>query len=211
MAEPAAMRERRHRNARDPVAECRTRSVAPASDAGTHPMSEAVEASDVDTLVEHLYLELRALARSVRRRGGAPDTLHTTALVNELYLRLADAERLRFGEPRQFFAYAAQAMRHLLLDRAKLQMRIKRENPALRVALADPEVDAIPVDPALALELDAALDALLAQDARAAEVVNLHFFAGLPLPQVAGLLGLSLRTVARDWRFATAFLKARVS
>lgn len=138
-------------------------------------MNQAMDASDVDTLVEQLYLELRTLARSVRRRGGAPDTLHTTALVNELYLKLADAERLRFGEPRQFFSYAAQAMRHLLLDRAKLQMRLKRENALVRVGLTDPDVDALAVDPALALELDAALDKLLAQDARAAEVVDLHF------------------------------------
>lgn len=174
-------------------------------------MSQAAGSSDVDTLVDQLYLELRALARSVRRRGGTPDTLHTTALVNELYLKLADAERLRFGEPRQFFSYAAQAMRHLLLDRAKLQMRLKRENPLLRVALTDPDVESITVDPALALELDAALDQLLLRDERAAEVVNLHFFAGLGLSQVAELLDIAPRTAARDWRFASAFLKARLS
>ncbi len=167
--------------------------------------------SHVDALVEQLYLQLRTLARSVRRRGGASDTLHTTALVNELYVKLADAERLRFGEPRQFFAYAAQAMRHILIDRAKLQMRIKREDPLLRVALTDPDVEAVTIDPALALELDAALDTLTARDARAAEVVNLHFFAGLTLQQVADLLDIAPRTVARDWRFASAFLKARLA
>src|SRR3569623_961859 len=102
-------------------------------------MQQGAEASGVDALVDGLYLQLRALARSERRRSGAPATLHTTALVNELYLKLADVVRLRFGEARQFFSYAAQAMRHILLDRAKLQMRLKREDRRLRVALTDPD------------------------------------------------------------------------
>src|SRR3569623_1759238 len=174
-------------------------------------MQQVAEASGVDALVDGLYLQLRALARSERRRSGAPDTLHTTALANVLYLKLADAERLRFGEARQFFSYAAQAMRHILLDRAKLQMRLKREDRRLRVALTAPDVEALTIDPAQALERDAALDALLLQDPRAADVVDLHYFAGLGLDQVAGLLGIAPRTVARDWRFASAFLKARLT
>lgn len=174
-------------------------------------MLQSVDASGVDELVDGLYLQLRALARSERRRGNSPDTLHTTALVNELYLKLADAERLRFGEARQFFSYAAQAMRHILLDRAKLQMRLKREDARLRVALTHPDVEALAIDPAQALELDAALDTLRVQDARAAEVVELHFFAGLGLDQVAALLDISPRTAARDWRFASAFLKTRLT
>jgi RNA polymerase sigma factor (TIGR02999 family) len=174
-------------------------------------MQQVVDARGVDELVDGLYQQLRVLARSERRRGGAPDTLHTTALVNELYLKLADAERLRFGEPRQFFSYAAKAMRHILLDRAKLQMRLKREDKQLRVALTDADVEALTIDPSQALELDAALDGLLLRDARAAEVVELHYFAGLGLDQVASLLGVAPRTVARDWRFAAAFLKARLA
>jgi RNA polymerase sigma factor (TIGR02999 family) len=174
-------------------------------------MRRVGQAQGVHELVEGLYQQLRVLARSERRRGGAPDTLHTTALVNELYLKLADAERLRFGEARQFFSYAAKAMRHILLDRAKLQMRLKREDRRLRVSLTDPDLEALTIDPAQALELDAALDTLLERDARAAEVVDLHFFAGLGLEQVAALLDVAPRTVARDWRFASAFLKARLS
>lgn len=165
----------------------------------------------IDGLVDRLYVQLRALARSERRRNSTPDTLRTTALVNELYLKLADSERLRFGEAKQFFSYAAQAMRHILLDRAKLQMRLKRGDARLRVPLTNPDVEAIAVDPAQALELDAALDELLSRDERAAEVVHLHYFAGLSLDQAADLLGISPRTAARDWRFASAFLKARLS
>lgn len=164
----------------------------------------------VDELVAHLYQQLRVLARSERRRSGGPDTLHTTALVNEVYVKLADAERLRFGEPRQFFSYAAQAMRHVLLDRAKLQMRLKREDSRLRVSLTDPDVEAVSVDPNDAVVLDAALTELLKVDSRAAQVVELHFFAGLGLQQIADLLDVHRRTVDRDWRFASAFLKAQL-
>jgi len=174
-------------------------------------MRRTADTDGLDGLVDRLYVQLRALARSERRRSSAPDTLRTTALVNELYLKLADAERLRFGEPRQFFAYAAQAMRHILLDRARLQMRLKRGDARLRVPLTNPDVEAIAVDPAQALELDAALDQLRARDERAADVVHLHYFAGLGIDQVADLLGVAPRTAARDWRFASAFLKARLS
>lgn len=173
-------------------------------------MHEQVPGNGVDVLVAQLYQQLRVLARSERRRGDSPDTLQTTALVNEVYLKLADAERLRFGEPRQFFAYAAQAMRHILLDRAKLQMRLKRADNRLRVSLTDPDAQAVAVDPNDAVVLDAALTELGALDARAAQVVELHFFAGLGLQQIADLLGVHRRTVDRDWRFAAAFLKSQL-
>lgn len=174
-------------------------------------MRQIVDTDGLDGLVDQLYLQLRVLARSERRRSSTPDTLRTTALVNELYLKLADAERLRFGEAKQFFSYAAQAMRHILLDRAKLQMRLKRGDARLRVPLTNPDVEAIAVDPTQALELDGALDQLQVRDARAAEVVNLHYFAGLGLDQVAELLDIAPRTAARDWRFASAFLKSRLT
>lgn len=173
-------------------------------------MGEHNPGNGVDELVAQLYRQLRVLAHSERRRSDGPDTLHTTALVNELYLKLADAERLRFGEPRQFFAYAAQAMRHILLDRAKLQLRLKRGDERLRVSLTSPDAQAVAVDPNDAVVLDAALGELAGVDARAAQVVELHFFAGLGLQQIADLLGVHRRTVDRDWRFAAAFLKAQL-
>jgi RNA polymerase sigma factor (TIGR02999 family) len=173
-------------------------------------MRQNTGVDSLDHLVDRLYSQLRILARSERRRSGSPETLHTTALVSELYLKLAETERLRFGEAKQFFSYAAQAMRHILLDRAKLQMRLKREDVRLRVSMTDPDAAAVAIDPARALELDAAMTQLLARDKRAAEVVDLHFFAGLGLDQVAELLDIAPRTAARDWRFASAFLKARL-
>jgi len=173
-------------------------------------MHDEIPGNRIDDLVAPLYQQLRVLARNERRRGGGPDTLHTTALVNELYLKLADAERLRFGEPRQFFSYAAQAMRHILLDRAKLQMRQKREDSRLRVSLTDPDVEEVSVEPGDAIVLDNALSQLTTLDPRAAHVVELHFFAGLGLQQIADVLGVHRSTVDRDWRFAAAFLKAQL-
>ena len=173
-------------------------------------MSEEIAGSEVDQLVAQLDEELRVIARSERRRADAPDTLHTTALVNEVYVKLATADSLRFGEPRQFFAYAAQAMRYILLDRAKLQLRLKREDSRLRVSLTDPDVDSVAVDPHDAVILDSALTELSKQDPRAAHVVELHFFAGLGLQQIADLLDVHRRTIDRDWRFASAFLKAQL-
>ena len=79
----------------------------------------------VDELITDLYEELRTLAHSERRRGGSPQTIDTTVLLNELYLKLAEAERLRFGGPRQFFAYAAQSMRYILMERARHRARLK--------------------------------------------------------------------------------------
>lgn len=173
-------------------------------------MTEEASGSGVDELVDQLYEQLRVIARSERRHADSPDTLHTTALVNEVYLKLAAADHLRFGEPRQFFAYAAQAMRYILLDRAKLQMRLKREDSRLRVSLTDPDVDSVSVNPHDAVILDSALTELSKQDARAAHVVELHFFAGLGLQKIADLLDVNRRTIDRDWRFASAFLKAQL-
>lgn len=164
----------------------------------------------VDALVSGLYEDLRRLARRERRRGGSPQTLDTTALVSELYLRLADTERLRFGDARQFFAYAARAMRHIVLDRARNHARLKAGGDQVRVSFTAQGMGGLVLDPTQALELDDSLRALAAEDARAAEVVELHFFAGLPLERVAEVLGLTRRTIDRDWQFARSYLLARL-
>ena len=100
-------------------------------------------AQGVHELVSELYEDLRTVARRERRRGGSPQTLHTTALVNELYLRLAETERLRFGDPRQFFVYAARAMRHVLLDRARNAGRLKAGGDQVRISMTDPGMGAL--------------------------------------------------------------------
>lgn len=169
-------------------------------------LSKTATYAGADALFTEVYDRLKAMA-SCQRARGAPGTLGTTELVHELYLRMGGESGKRFADPAQFFAYAAQAMRHLMIDAARSRMQLKAGGDQLRVSMIDPMVDAVQIDPAQAVELDAALCALELDDARAARVVEFHFFAGLPLERVAELLGVARRTVARDWRYARAFLE----
>lgn len=155
------------------------------------------------------YGKLRSLARRELSRRHA-NTLDTTALVHEVYLKICLREDLCFAEARKFFSYAATAMRHVLIDRANRRLSLKLGSGAAHVSLDAAGVDAFCADPMLALQLDAALRALQTENERAAKVVELHYFAGLSLEQVACLLGLTRRTIDRDWRFARAFLLAHV-
>jgi RNA polymerase sigma factor (TIGR02999 family) len=174
-------------------------------------MQVAVTAeSRADAIYGDVYERLKAMASRQRLRGGAPRTLCTTELVHEAYLRMGDSN-FRYQQSAQFFAYAARAMRHILADAARRRLQPKRGGDQARITLTDPVVDSVQVDPQLALQLDEALSALDNDDARAAQVVELHYFAGLDLQQVADTLGIARRTVDRDWRYARAFLAARAN
>jgi len=171
--------------------------------------STSIDPPDLNTLFSDVYSQLRRLARG--QRGAGQDTLNTTALVHELFLQMSrGGENLKFIEPRQFYAYAAQAMRHLLIDRARARARIKRGGDLQRVDLTESAADPARMAPEQALALDAALRKLAVADARAAEVVELHYFAGLPVERIATLLGTSSRTIDRDWRYARAFLHSQL-
>lgn len=162
-----------------------------------------------DALFAVVYARLKAMAaRQLSNHRHA--TLDTTELVHELYLRMGQREALRFEHPAQFFAYAARAMRHLLINRARDRLRLCAGGQWLRVTLDDHGLKLALDTAEQALALDAALDALEQSDARAAQVVELRYFAGLSLEQVAETLGLARRTIDRDWRFARAFIKARM-
>jgi RNA polymerase sigma factor (TIGR02999 family) len=168
------------------------------------------QSTSIDVQFNEVYNQLRRLARGQRAAG--QDTLNTTALVHELYLQMRHGGgSLQFNEPRQFYAYAAQAMRHLLVDRARARLRLKRGGDLRRVDMTDSAIDATRVDPEQALALDAALGKLATEDARAAEVVELHYFAGLPIERIAEILEVSPRTVDRNWRYARAFLHAELA
>jgi len=158
-------------------------------------------------MFSEVYQRLKALASRQRLRSGSPKTLCTTELVHETYLRLGQSN-YRHEKTAQFFAYAARAMRHILTDAARRRIQLKRGGDQSRVDLSDPAVEAVHLDAGLALQLDQALAALEREDARAAQVVELHFFGGLDLQQVADVLGVARRTVDRDWRFARASLAA---
>ncbi len=167
-------------------------------------MSNATSGSSVDELVALFYADLKQIARKQRRRES--DTTNTTQLVHELYLQIAGRGELRFDKPVQFYAYAAQAMRHLLVDHARARGRLKAGGEQERVTLDESIQDNIHLLSAQAIELDSALTRLEQIDARAANLVELHFFGGQSFDRIAELLETSRRTVFRDWEFARAFL-----
>ncbi|GAA0719000.1 ECF-type sigma factor [Dokdonella soli] len=165
-------------------------------------------APPLGALFDAVYDRLKALA-SRQLALGPRGTLDTTALVHELYLRLYSSHELAFEHPAQFFAYAARAMRHVLADRARKHLRRKAGGEWIRTALTATAEDQLAVASAeQALALDEALTQLEQTDARAAHVVELRYFAGLSPEQIAELLGITRRTVDRDWRYARAFLHA---
>ena len=168
------------------------------------PRSPAAVDHGADTLFNEVYERLKAMAsRELAKSDGA--TLNTTALVHELYMKITTGRELTFAEPAQFFGYAAQAMRHILVDRARQRLRIKRGSGVVPVDIVSNDV-AADTTAEHALELDEALKKLERDDPRAAQLVALHYFAGLPLPRIAEILGVTERTLSRDWRFARAFL-----
>jgi len=167
-----------------------------------------------DRLFALLYDELRRLAHRALADQRHEATLQTTALVHELYLRLVGSFAPREGDRRRFFGAAARAMRRILIDRARERLADKRgagERPlpldeagfAAAAARGGASVEA---QAAEALAVDQALAALERHDPRLAELVELRFFAGCSVEESASLLGLSERTVKRDWQKARALL-----
>ncbi len=156
-----------------------------------------------------VYEELRALAarRLLAERPGA--TLQATALVHEVFLRVAGGSPARFDGAAHFFAAAAEAMRRILVERARARGAHKRGGGRRRVTL---DASALSIDsvPDEILDLDSALDKLAAEDPRKARLVELRFFAGLSLVEAAAALSISQATADRDWAYARAFLFAEL-
>ncbi|MEO7051585.1 MAG: ECF-type sigma factor [Rhodanobacter sp.] len=170
---------------------------------------QSYSAGSTDALFATVYARLKAMAaHQLASRHGT--TLDTTELVHELYLRIGPRDALHFEHPAQFFSYAAHAMRHLLANRARDRLRLRAGGQWMKMTLDVDELHLALDTAGYALALDAALDALELSDARAAQVVELHYFAGLSLQQIGDALGLARRTIDRDWRFARAFLKAHM-
>jgi RNA polymerase sigma factor (TIGR02999 family) len=161
-----------------------------------------------DALFTCLYAQLRRLARKVRADRPS-DTLNTTALVHEAYLKLVRPDLVNWQSRLHFYRVAAKAMRQVLVNAAKARARQKRGGGAPHVAFNEHlhgEPDAPAVSPESLLALNDALMRLAVLDARQAEVVECRFFAGLSVPEVATALDISPSTVKRDWRAARAFL-----
>jgi len=156
-------------------------------------------------MFETVYERLKATARrELARSSGA--TLNTTGLVHEAYLKICVRSDLAFVDPGQFYIYAARSMRTILIDHARFRACVKGGGGTTSVTLSDYCGEDLLGNPSLALQLDAALDALEQDNSRVAKVVELHYFAGLSLEAVAGLLGVVRRTIDRDWRYARAFI-----
>jgi RNA polymerase sigma factor (TIGR02999 family) len=156
-----------------------------------------------------LYRELRALAHAQLRRRVPLPSLATTALVHEAYLKLADRSRLDLRDRGHFMALAARAMRQIVVDHARRRAAGKRGGYAVaevfdegRAAAGAPNVDV--------LALDEALSRLEGVDARLSRLVEMRFFGGLSVEETAAALGLSERTVKREWQKARAFLYAEL-
>lgn len=159
-----------------------------------------------EVLFAEVYQRLKAMAgKQLARKSG--DSINTTGLVHELYLRMAVGSERRFRDPAQFFDYAAKAMRHIVIDRARARTRDKRGGAdAIRVDVLSDTTSLADFTAERALEIDDALRRLEGHSARCARIVELHFFAGLPLDRVAEQMNISTRTVNREWRVARAFL-----
>jgi RNA polymerase sigma factor (TIGR02999 family) len=160
---------------------------------------------DASAFLPHVYEELHRQARRYMN-GERPDhTLQTTALVNEVYLRLVTWKDVRWQNRAHFFAVSAQMMRRILVDFARDKQYLKRGGGAVRVSLSDAAafVEERATD---LVALDEVLTALAKTDARKAQVVEMRFFGGLSNAEVAAVLQVSEETVMRDWRLAKVWL-----
>jgi RNA polymerase sigma factor (TIGR02999 family) len=166
--------------------------------------SEGDEAA-LDTLVPLIESELRRLARGYMARERRDHTLQTSALVNEAFLRLADARDVRWQDRAHFLGIAARLMRRVLVDHARARGFKKRGAGHGRVPVEDAVLVSRAPDVDL-LDLDWALDALARVDERKARVVELRFFSGMTVEETAAALQMSVDTVKRDWRMARLWL-----
>ena len=163
-----------------------------------------------DQLFPLVYEELRRLAASHLRRERTPHTLQATALVNEAYLKLAQQDDVHCENRAHFFGIAARVMRCLLVDHARAKDASKRGDGVGAIVLDRDVVDvALPRDLDI-LALDEALTRLGETDRRQSEMVELRFFGGLTIDEVARVLGISPATVSREWMVARAWLYAQL-
>jgi RNA polymerase sigma-70 factor (ECF subfamily) len=163
----------------------------------------------LDDLTPLVYQELKWRAAAYLEREKLGHTLQATALVNEAYLRLIDQTHQQWQNRSHFFAIASQLMRQILVDHARSKNAMKRGCGAERVSLHDAMSVCLGVTDSL-LALDEALSALEASDPRKAKVIELRYFGGLTVDEIAQLLGTSVATVGRESRMAEAWLRRRI-
>ncbi len=160
----------------------------------------------LDALMPLVYQELHHQAARYLRHERAGNSLQTTALIHEAYIKLIDQPDIQWQSRTQFFAFAAKVMRHILVDRARAKHREKRGGDAIKVALDEAtmiRVDERNID---LMALDEALNRLAKIDQQQTSVVELRYFSGLTLEETAEALKISRATAARDWAMAKAWL-----
>jgi RNA polymerase sigma factor (TIGR02999 family) len=172
---------------------------------------ESGDPSAAEQLLPLVYDELRKLAAQKLLHEKPGQTLQATALVHEAYLRLVKAETMQRWDSRgHFFSAAAEAMRRILVDSARRKLRQKYGGELKRVDIKSLEDVSVSTDEEL-LALDEVLAKLAAEDNESAEIVKLKYFAGLTIPQIAELLGVTSRTVDRRWAYARSWLHQELS
>jgi RNA polymerase sigma factor (TIGR02999 family) len=162
-----------------------------------------------EELLPLVYAELRALAAARMARESAGQTLQATALVHEAWMRIVGQAGQRWESRRHFFAAAAEAMRRILIENARRKSRLKHGGGQIRVDLEGLELAAATPDEQVLL-LDEALAKLQAQDPQKARIVVMKFFAGMSGLEIPELLGVTERTVERQWAFAKAWLLSEI-
>jgi RNA polymerase sigma factor (TIGR02999 family) len=167
--------------------------------------TESGNRSAKDTLFATLYAELHRLAKSQLARNGPGVTLSPTTLLHEAYLDISGREAANFPDEGRFMAYAAKVMRGLIIDYARTRQAQKRGGGFTITTLGDEDAGTI-ADESELVRTSAALDSLASVDASLAEVVDLKFFCGFSLGEIAALRGVSERTVQRRWEKARIYL-----
>lgn len=165
----------------------------------------------VNSILPHIYDELRRLAGSYLRRERADHTLQPTALVHEAYMKLIDQKKVKWQNRAHFFGIAAQVMRRILLDHARKHKADKRGGEAEKLPLEE-EILVVSHEKSNELiALDDALDALAAIDPQKAKIVELRYFGGLSIEETAEVMGVSVPTINRQWRTAKAWLYGQIA
>jgi len=184
---------------------------APEDDPSPGPSADLPETAAAPELAARVYDELREMAR-VRMLHEAPGhTLQATALVNEVYLRLARDPAGKPVDRAQFFRVAAETMRRILIEHARGKQRVKRSPGGVRMPLAN-VLDLVDApDPGQVLMLDEAIERLEREAPAAAQVVRQRFYGGLTIDETAEALGISPRSVTREWTYARAWLFRELS
>lgn len=162
-----------------------------------------------DQLLPVIYRELHKIAKRCLAQHGEHDVLQTTAVIHEAYVRLSGGVQLTIENRDHFFAVAAKAMRHVLVDYARNRNAAKRGAGRRMLSIDNGMEIADPVSPNL-IAISDALDVLAGSYPRQAQVVEMRYFGGLSVEETASALGLSTQTVTRDWRFAKSFLKREI-